>query len=156
MLGYFQQLQLKTLQTLRSVFQVSSEEVRNPFLHALGPEVVRLAEEAQPVTVVIEALQVLEMVLELTPEAHSKPPNQARLPPPHTVPSPASPQSRTCWVCCCLSSYPAFILPPHQGQLVVNGNHSTTTPSNDCRLLDQSIPLLSRASCRPLRCYDNS
>lgn len=67
------------------MFQVSSEEVRNPFLHALGPEVVRLAEgDAQPVTVVIEALQALEMLLELTPEAHSKPLNLhvARSPPP--------------------------------------------------------------------------
>lgn len=55
------------------MFQIGSEEVRNPFLHALGPEVVRIAEgETQPVTVVIEALQVLEMLLELTPEAHSK------------------------------------------------------------------------------------
>ena len=56
------------------MFQTSDEVVRNPFLHALGPEVVRLVEgEDQPVAVVIEALQVLELVLELTPEAHSKP-----------------------------------------------------------------------------------
>ena len=70
----FHQLQLKALQTVRSVFQTSDEAVRNPFLHALGPEVVQLAEgEAEPVAVVIEALQVLEALLELTPEAHSAP-----------------------------------------------------------------------------------
>lgn len=114
------------------MFQISSEEVRNPFLHALGPEVVRLTEgETQPVTVVIEALQVLEMLLELTPEAHSKPLNLASLPPPHMLPSPPSPQSQTCWVCCYLSLYPAFTPPLCQRQLVVDGNHCTTTPSND-------------------------
>ena len=57
---------------VRSVFQISNEVVRNPFLHALGPEIVRLVEgETQPVAVAIEALQVLELVLELTPDEHS-------------------------------------------------------------------------------------
>ena len=67
------QLQMKTLQMALSVFQSSEVEVRNPFIQSLGPEVVRLVEKkAEPVTTVIEALQVLEMLLELTPETHSK------------------------------------------------------------------------------------
>ena len=57
----------------KSLFQYHEKEIRNPFIQALGPEVVRLIEKkAEPVTTVIEALQVLEMVLELTPEVHSK------------------------------------------------------------------------------------
>ena len=64
---------MKTLQMALSVFQSSEVEVRNPFIQSLGPEVVRLVEKkAEPVTTVIEALQVLEMLLELTPETHSK------------------------------------------------------------------------------------
>ena len=66
------QLQMKALQMARSVFQTKEEMVRNPFIHALGPEVVKLVErKEEPVSTVIEALQVLELLLEMTPDSHS-------------------------------------------------------------------------------------
>ena len=66
------QLQLKALQTIKSLFQTSHWEARNRFIHALGPEVVKVVEGEGESVVVVEAIQVLETLLELTPEAHSK------------------------------------------------------------------------------------
>ena len=88
---------------VRSVFQITDETIRNPFVHALGPEVVRLVEEREePVTVVIEALQVLELLLEMTPDAHSKS-SQPRVPLSPSSPSPLPfSQSQICLVCCYL------------------------------------------------------
>ena len=59
---------------MRSVFQnTMAVDVRNSFVHSLGPEVVRLVQErGDNVTVAIESLQVLETLLELTPETHSE------------------------------------------------------------------------------------
>ena len=63
---------MKALQMAKSIFQSSIEEVRNSFVCALAPEIVALVEKkAEPVTTVIEALQVLEMLLEMTPDNHS-------------------------------------------------------------------------------------
>ena len=66
------QLQLKALQTMKSLFQSTHLEARNQFIHALGPEVVKVVEGEGEVAVMIEAVQVLETLLELTPEAHSE------------------------------------------------------------------------------------
>ena len=79
------QLQLKALQTCKSLFQKQdSSEVNISFIHTLGPEIVRLVEEsgtsagsssrgrsAEP-PVIIEASQVLETLLALTAEANSE------------------------------------------------------------------------------------
>jgi hypothetical protein len=78
------QLQLKALQTCKSLFQKQDpSEVNIHFIHALGPEIVRLVESsgtsrgngrrapAEP-PVVIEASQVLETLLSLTAEANSE------------------------------------------------------------------------------------
>lgn len=57
----------------KSLFQSTDKDVRNPFINSLGPEVVRLVEKkAEPVSTTIEALQVLEMVLDITPDLHSE------------------------------------------------------------------------------------
>ena len=76
------QLQLKALQTCKSLFQRQDPlEVNIHFIHALGPEVVRLVEgdgasttpgRRPDPTVVIEASQVLETLLAMTSEANSK------------------------------------------------------------------------------------
>lgn len=82
------QLQLKVLQTCKSLFQrQDSSEVNVHFIHALGPEIVRLMEACAPGStgtggggggarpdsaVVIEASQVLETLLAITAEAHSE------------------------------------------------------------------------------------
>ena len=76
------QLQLKALQTCKSLFQRQDPlEVNIHFIHALGPEVVRLVEgcgasttpgRRPDPTVVIEASQVLETLLAMTAEANSK------------------------------------------------------------------------------------
>ena len=42
------------------------------FIHALGPEVVRIVEEGgRDTAVMVEGTQVLETLLDLTPEQHS-------------------------------------------------------------------------------------
>ena len=79
------QLQLKALQTCKSLFQKQDpSEVNVHFIHALGPEIVRLVESngtnstgngqrapTEP-PVVIEASQVLETLLSLTAETNSE------------------------------------------------------------------------------------
>ena len=78
------QLQLKALQTCKSLFQKQDpSEVNVHFIHALGPEIVRLVENSGTSTgnrwgapaeppVIIEASQVLETLLSLTAEANSE------------------------------------------------------------------------------------
>lgn len=89
---------------VKSVFQINNEVVRNPFLHVLGPEIVRLVEKkAESVTVATEALQVLEMLLEMTPDTHSNDTLNVPLQPPivplPNLSLPSLSQNLTCWVC---------------------------------------------------------
>ena len=69
------QLQLKALQTCKSLFlKQDPSEMNIHFIHALGPEVVRVVEECtsgcEP-SVVVEATNVLDALLDGTPETKS-------------------------------------------------------------------------------------
>ena len=69
------QLQLKTLQTCRLLFaRQPAEGTSAHFIHALGPEVVRVVEGGVrgEAAVVVEATQVLEGLLDLAPEESSE------------------------------------------------------------------------------------
>ena len=71
------QLQLKVLQTCKLIFLSQENELSVHFIHALGPEVVRLVEEGVrgeegDSVVIVEATQVLEGLLDATPEEKSE------------------------------------------------------------------------------------
>ena len=63
-----------------SVFQIKHREIATPFIHALGPRVVEYLhgiggnkpDKDNEVLAVLEAIRVLEVLVSLTDEAHSK------------------------------------------------------------------------------------
>lgn len=57
----------------KSLFAMKESVTSTHFIHTLGPEVVRVVEgEVRDAGVVVEATQVLETLLDLTPEQSSK------------------------------------------------------------------------------------
>ncbi len=72
------QFHMKTLQACKLLFLGSKSNLSVHFIHALGPEVVRLVEdglsgrEKIEVGVVIEATKILESLLDQTPDDQSK------------------------------------------------------------------------------------
>ena len=77
------QVQMKSLQVCDVLFVMKRKELASHFIHALGPELVGIVEESMKKTgpggrktveakVVIRAIQLLEILLERTPEDKSK------------------------------------------------------------------------------------
>ena len=63
-----------------SIFQCPHREVSTPYIHALGPRLVEYLQSTggkspdkdESVAVIIESIRVLEILVSLTDESHSK------------------------------------------------------------------------------------
>lgn len=74
------QVKLKCLQMAASIFQCPHRDVSTPYIHALGPRLVEylqstagnIPQNDESVAVIIESIRVLEILVGLTDESHSK------------------------------------------------------------------------------------